>query len=58
MANRPTPANDRLIDFTRKTRTAVAEAQCEYGGKGIIIGWETSADEGSRRGRRPKAHSW
>jgi len=38
-----------LIDFTRKNQERLLlKPNDEYGGKGIIIGWETSADEWDR----------
>jgi uncharacterized circularly permuted ATP-grasp superfamily protein len=38
-----------LIDFTRKNQERLLlKPNDEYGGKGIIIGWETSADEWER----------
>jgi uncharacterized circularly permuted ATP-grasp superfamily protein len=50
-AGESTYAGERidLIDFTRKNRERLLlKPNDEYGGKGIIIGWETSADEWDR----------
>jgi len=50
-AGESTYAGERinLIDFTRKNQERLLlKPNDEYGGKGIIIGWETSADDWDR----------
>src|SRR6266487_163516 len=50
-AGESTYAGERinLIDFTRKNQERLLlKPNDEYGGKGIVIGWETSADEWDR----------